>query len=88
MLILQSFAALTVAAYWIFLFFRDLFEPFAAWHMDWGWRAAFLCQAFFCRILPGLFLLLFRGIRSRWTGLTILAQSLWCGTFGIGKRSG
>lgn len=84
MLILQFLAALTVAAYRVFPSFGNLFAPFAAWHVAWGWRAAFLCQAFFCGILPGLFLLLFRGIRPRRTGLAILAQSLWCGTFGIG----
>lgn len=84
MLILQSFAALAVVVYWFFPLFRDLFVPFAAWHETWGWKAAFLCQAFFCGLLPGAFLCLFRAIRPQRTGLTILAQTLWCGTFGIG----
>ena len=84
MLILQTLAVLTVVAYWFSPLFRGFFAPFAAWHAAWGWRAAFLYQAFFCGLLPGLFLILFRGIRPRRTGLTILAQALWCGTFGIG----
>ena len=68
MLILQSLAALMVVAYWVSPSFGNLFAPFVAWHAAWGWRAAFLCQAFFCGILPGLFLLLFRGIRPRRVG--------------------
>lgn len=84
MLILQSLAALMVVAYWISPSFGNLFAPFAAWHAAWGWKAAFLCQAFFCGLLPGFVLLLFRGIRPRRAVFTILAQVLWCGTFGIG----
>lgn len=84
MAVLWAMAAGFVCAYYRLPVCRDLMEPFAAWHRDWGWRAAFICQALFCGLLPGAFLLLFRGIRPRRAGLTILAQTLWCGTFGIG----
>lgn len=84
MLILQTAAAATVAAYCLIPSFRALWEPFAGWHRTHGWRAAFCCQAFFCGLLPGLFLLLFPSIRPRRFGLTVLAQMLWCGLFGIG----
>ena len=84
MVVLWTMAAGFVCAYYRLASCRALMEPFAAWHRDCGWRAAFVCQAFFCGLLPGLFLILFRGIRPRRVGLTIFAQTLWCGTFGIG----
>ena len=84
MTVLWTMAVGFVCAYYRLPACREMMEPFAAWHRDWGWRAAFICQAFFCGLLPGMFLILFRGIRPRRTGLTILAQTLWCGTFGIG----
>ena len=83
MLILQCAAVGSVAAYYFLPSFRALVEPIADWHREYGWRAAFASQAVFCGVLPGLFLLAFRSIRPRHPFLTILAQTLWCGTFGI-----
>ena len=60
-----------------------MLEPVAEWHRAWGWRAAFVSQAVFCGLLPGVFLLAIRSIRPRHPFLTILAQSLWCGGFGV-----
>ena len=82
-LILQCAAVGLVMAYYLLPSFRGLTEPIADWHREYGWRAAFVSQAFFCGVLPGLFLLAFRSIRPRHPFLTILAQTLWCGTFGI-----
>ena len=84
MFVLWAMAAGLVGAYGLLPSFRAALNPVAEWHRAWGWKAAFLGQAFFCGLLPGVFLILFRGIRPRRTGLTILAQTLWCGTFGIG----
>ena len=84
MVVLWMLAAALVVAYYAFEPFRMLFEPVAEWHLRWGWMSAFACQAFFCGLLPGVFLLLLRSIRPRRAGLTVLAQTLWCGTFGIG----
>lgn len=83
MVILWTLAGVLVVAYYLFNPFREMLEPVAAWHRECGWRAAFISQAIFCGILPGVFLLAFRSIRPRHPFLTILAQSLWCGTFGI-----
>ena len=85
MVVLWAAAFAFVGAYLLVPACRTALEPFAAWHRAWGWKAAFICQAFFCGILPGAALLLFRGVRPRRPGLTILAQTLWCGTFGIGS---
>ena len=80
---LWSLAAAAVAAYYLAGPFRALLEPVAEWHRAWGGRAAFVSQAVFCGVLPGAFLLAIRSIRPRHPFLTILAQSLWCGGFGV-----
>lgn len=84
MLILQCAAVGLVTAYLLLPSFRNLLEPVAVWHRTWGWKAAFVCQAFFCGLLPGAFLCLFRTIRPQRIALTVLSQTLWCGLFGIG----
>ena len=83
MVMLWALAGVSVGAYYFLAPFREMLEPIAAWHGTWGWRAAFISQAVFCGILPGAFLLAIRSIRPQHPFLTILAQSLWCGTFGI-----
>ena len=83
MVVLWALAAVLVGAYYLIDPFREMLEPVAEWHGAWGWRSAFVSQAIFCGILPGVFLLAIRSIRPRYPFLTILAQSLWCGCFGI-----
>lgn len=83
MCVLWFLAGALVGAYYLIGPFRELLEPVAQWHRDWEWRAAFMSQAIFCGILPGVFLLAFRSICPRHPFLTILAQSLWCGGFGV-----
>ena len=83
MLILQCASVGLVVAYYLLPSFRAAVEPIANWHRECGWRAAFVSQAIFCGILPGVFLLAVRSIRPRHPFQTILAQSLWCGCFGI-----
>ncbi len=83
MFVLWTIAAASVGAYYFLAPFRELLEPVAEWHRAWGWRSAFISQAIFCGILPGVFLLAFRSIRPQHPFLTILAQSLWSGTFGV-----
>lgn len=82
-LILQCVAVGLVLAYYLLPPFRELSEPIADWHRKCGWRAAFVSQGFFCGVLPGVFLLAFRSIRPRHPFLTVLAQTLWCGSFGV-----
>ena len=83
MVVLWLLAGVLVGAYCLLVPFREMLEPVADWHRACGWRAAFASQAIFCGILPGVFLLAFRSIRPRHPFLTILAQSLWCGGFGV-----
>ena len=83
MIVLWTLAGAAVGAYYLSDQFREMLEPVAEWHRAWGWRAAFASQTVFCGILPGVFLLAFRSIRPRYPLLTILAQALWGGAFGI-----
>ena len=83
MLILQVLAAALVVAYNVSTGFRDVLAVVADWHERLGWLSAFLSQGFFCGLLPGLFLTIHRSIRPSRLALTILAQVVWCGTFGI-----
>ena len=87
MLLLQFAAVGIVLAYCLVPSVRAAVEPVADWHRQWGWRAAFLSQAFFCGLLPGIILLCFRSIRPCHPFKTILAQSLWCGAFGIANNA-
>lgn len=83
MVILQCVAVGLVVAYYAIPSFRAALGPIAQWHRAQGWRAAFISQAIFCGAIPGIFLLAFRSIRPRRPFLTIFAQTLWCGGFGI-----
>lgn len=83
MVVLWALAAALVGAYYLLGPFREMLEPVAVWHRECGWRTAFVSQMIFCGILPGVFLLAIRSIRPRHPFLTILAQSLWCGGFGV-----
>lgn len=83
MAVLWALAGVSVGAYYLLTPFREMLEPVVEWHRAWGWRAAFVSQTIFCGILPGAFLLAFRSIRPRHPFLTILAQALWCGVFGV-----
>ena len=83
MAVLWVLAIAAVGAYYLLDPFREMLEPVAEWHRAWGWRAAFVSQTVFCGILPGVFFFAFRSIRPRYPFLTILAQSLWCGCFGV-----
>ena len=83
MAVLWGLAIAAVGAYYLLDPFREMLEPVAEWHRECGWQAAFVSQAIFCGIFPGVFLLAIRSIRPRHPFLTILTQSLWCGCFGI-----
>jgi len=84
MLVLQGIAAALVLAYYLFGGLREALAAVAEWHCRWGWRSAFLSQGLFCGLLPGVFLVSIRSIRPNRPLLTVLAQTLWGGTFGIG----
>ena len=83
MVVLWMMAAALVGAYYLVDPFREMLEPVSDLHRQWGWKSAFASQAVFCGLLPGLFQLTIRGIRPRSPYRTILAETLWCGIFGI-----
>lgn len=83
MLVLQCIAVALAAAYCMLPHFRTWLEPVAEWHRNWGWKSAFLSQMFFCGMVPGALMLVFRSIRPRRLWLTVVAQSFWCGGFGV-----
>ena len=58
-------------------------EPVAQWQIRNGWRAAFLIQLFFCGVVPGVFLVTVRSIRTRHPLVKAAVQAVWCGGMGI-----
>ena len=83
MVVLWVMAAMTVGIYYWIPGGDGVFKPFAAWQRDSGWVAAFLNRVLFCGLLPGVFLLAIKSIRPRRPLVTILAQTLWCGIWGV-----
>ena len=83
MVLLWLLASATVVAYYVLPGAAAVFEPLQRWHVEGGWRAAFLNRVFFLGLLPGVFLLTFKNIRPARPIITIVAQTLWCGGWGV-----
>ena len=83
MIVLWLMAAAAVGLYYGVPGGDQFFAPFAAWQRENGWLAAFLNRVLFCGLLPGAFLLLLPSLRPRRPVLTVLAQTLWCGLWGV-----
>ena len=81
--VLWGLAAVTVLAYNFVPGVAAAFEPLKRWQTESGWLAAFLNRVFFCGILPGVFLVTVKSIRPRHPFATVVAQTLWCGVWGI-----
>lgn len=58
-------------------------EPVAQWQARHGWLAAFLTQLFFCGIVPGVFLLTVRSLKTRRPLAKASVQAVWCGAMGV-----
>ena len=84
MVVLQVAATVLAGVYCLCPAFQDAIDPIARIHRRYGWLSAFVSQAFFCGILPGVFQLAMVSIRPAKPWATILAQTIWCGVFGIG----
>lgn len=83
MVALWTAAAATVVAYYLLPGFAEALEPLARWQRNCGKGAAFLNRAFFCGLLPGLFLVTMSSIRPRRPLLVVVAQVIWSGLSGI-----
>ena len=58
-------------------------EPVAQWQARHGWQAAFLTQFFFCGLVPGVFLLTVRSVKTCHPLAKASVQAVWCGGMGI-----
>lgn len=83
MVSLWSAAVVLVLGYYFVPCVTLALEPFARFQREYGPLAAFSGQMFFSGFLPGLFLLALKSIRPRRPLLTVLAQGIWCGIWGI-----
>lgn len=83
MVALWCLAAATVAAYYFDPHFAAILEPLAKWQRETGWLAAVVNRVVFGGLLPGVFLLTVRSIRPRHPVLTVIANCLWMGSWGV-----
>ena len=83
MFVLWLLAVATVLAYYLLPGAAEAFEPLRRWQQEGGWRTAFLNRVFFLGLLPGVFLLAVKSLRPENPLATIVAQSLWCGMWGV-----
>ena len=60
-----------------------LFDPLANWQRENGALASFTSLAVFCGVIPYVFLCSVKSLRPRHPLATMVAMSLWCGTWGI-----
>ena len=83
MAVLWLMAVALVVVYYRIPGAADLLEPLRRWqdaHEIWG---SVLSRAVFCGLLPGVFILTGRAPRPRRPVATILAQTVWCGAWGV-----
>lgn len=83
MAVLWLLAALTVWGYYCLSSFSAVLEPLAEWQRETGWPAAVVNRTVFGGLLPGVFLLTVRSIRPPRPVLTVLANCLWMGSWGV-----
>lgn len=83
MVILWAVAVCLIVGYYYVPGVADCFEPLARWQRESGWSAAFLNLFFFCGVIPGAFIWSIRELRPRYPFATLLAQSVWCGAWGV-----
>ena len=83
MVVLWCVAVATVAGYYSVSWFTNFLEPLAKWQRDNGAVAAFLSIAFFCGVVPGLFMCFVKSLRPRRALATVGVMTVWCGLWGI-----
>jgi len=83
MLVLWMLAAALAVGYYTVPSVAVALEPFRRFQAEGGCGAAFANRFFFCGVLPGVFLLTVRSIRSRHPLATAFAQGVWGGISGV-----
>ena len=83
MIFLWLMAIATALSYYFVPGFAHMLEPVRRLQCEYGALAAFATQAFFCGVLPAIFLVSVRSIRPRCPFAKIVAQTVWCGMWGI-----
>ena len=86
MVVLWIVAAAAVMGYYAVPWFAGALEPIAKWQRENGSVAAFASLAFFCGVIPGVFLCTVRSLRPRRPLLTVVVLSAWCGLWGVANN--
>lgn len=77
MLVLWGFAAALVIAYYAAPGVAAFLQPVADWQLRWGVGAAVINQVFFCALVPTVFVLCVRKIRTSRPLVKGAAQAVW-----------
>lgn len=83
MVVLWLVALFLVGAYYFVPGAERAFAPFARFHRKWGVFAAVVNQVFFCGLVPCVFVLTVKRIRTPRPVLKSLLQAVWCGAWGV-----
>ena len=87
MVVLWLLAAALVAGYPYVPCVRAALQPVFDFQTGGGWKAAVLNRIVFCGLLPGAFLLSIRSIRPPRPLLTVLANCVWMGSWGVASNA-
>ena len=87
MVVLWLLAAALVAGYTYVPCVRAALQPVFDFQTGGGWKAAVLNRIVFCGLLPGVFLLSIRSIRPPRPLLTVLANCVWMGAWGVASNA-
>ena len=87
MVVLWLLAAALVAGYTYVPCVKAALQPVFDFQTGGGWKAAVLNRIVFCGLLPGAFLLTIRSIRPPRPLLTVLANCVWMGAWGVASNA-
>ena len=83
MVVLWLVAVALAVGYCWFPGVAAVMDPLRVWFGEHEVLGAISSRAFFCGLVPGVFLLTVKSIRPRRPWATMIAQALWCGVWGI-----
>ena len=83
MILLWLMATALALSYYFLPGTAQMLEPVREWQCEYGALAAFATQAFFCGLLPAIFLLAIKSIRTGNQLAKLVAQTIWCGSWGV-----
>lgn len=81
--VLWLLAAASVLVYYGQTEVSRLLDGFTAFQSEYGWPVVFSTRAFFCGVLPGIFLVAMKSIRPARPLFVVVVQILWCGIWGL-----